>query len=64
LALSRPADGLLVALAFGGLLAQLGCDEQSLNLRGAQSPEALLLSANGKLVTRKHEGFGERSVLS
>ena len=41
---------LLVAFALGGFLAQLGRDEQALDLRPRQPSGALLLATDGELV--------------
>jgi hypothetical protein len=51
---SRPIDPqrLFVAFALSGLVAQLGCDEQALELRRRQAPGALALSTNSKLILR------------
>src|SRR5262245_2538351 len=56
--------GLLVALAFGGFLAKLGCDEQPLDLCRAQLAQACALSTDSKLVVGERDGRGERIVLS
>ena len=43
---------LLVALALGGFCAQLGRDQQALNLRQGQPPFPLGLPSGGELVVR------------
>jgi hypothetical protein len=47
-----------------GSLAQLGCDEQALNLGRRQVAGALLLATLRELIRRQHDGCSEGIVLS
>jgi hypothetical protein len=47
-----------------GSLAQLGCDEQALDLRRREVTGALLLATPRELIRRQHDGCGEGIVLS
>jgi hypothetical protein len=47
-----------------GSLAQLGCNEQALNLGRRQMTGALLLATLRELIRRQHDGCGEGIVLS
>ena len=55
-------ERLLVALAFGRFPAQLGRDDEALNLRERQLREPLSLSTDREIVRRSRDRIGESVV--